>query len=257
MRSFFPGQHPPEREAVLDALRDALHGIVNARLRIHKAEFLDFRLADFFASDGDGRVFAVRWMPAADFPRSMFELLGTYARLHAAGRDRFAGAMGVAADFPPVTLILVSNEAGGGWGDVVSTLDLPIIGLRVHSLQNEAGEPAGCFFERCFSTADLDLTGESPTNGVEPVAVSSTRPQSASPAELPEVPEERLRRAETRPVEAPPVADLAKREANQKGRRNSLSGDSGAPVPAVAGFASLTDEEAVSFRMLENVLAAR
>jgi hypothetical protein len=152
LKCFFSGDH----RAGPGTRSDGAQGSPRRRGRLTRPAprraFLDLPLADFFASDPDGRLFAVRWIEGRELASRLFEMLAGYARLQVSGRSALASALGLPADFPSLTLILVSDAVGDAWADVASTLNIPIVGLRVHLLLDGAGDFAGCYFETRFAT---------------------------------------------------------------------------------------------------------
>lgn len=127
-------------------------GLIGGPVKIHDAVFVDAPLADFFVTERHGAVHAIRWLESGDFAAGLTRTLSAYVRLHDAGRDELARALGLAPDFPRATLILVSDRMDDDWVRVVSTLNLPVMLLRAHSLVDGTRHSAGCLFEKCFAS---------------------------------------------------------------------------------------------------------
>lgn len=249
MRCFFSGDERLDREQVLCALKGSLEGVVGFPVRLREAQFVDLPLADFFASDPQGRLFAVRWLEAREFASRLFEILGLYARLHGPGRAAFARALGLAEDFAPLTLILVSDALGDAWSDVASTLRIPVVGLRVHPLLDGAGGFSGCFFERRFGPADLGVADRGVAALAEPQA-----PAPAAPRNQDAVPASSRRRSPGEPGarqrETGARIDPAERVVVEPAPQPLARTDREGPA------AGLSDEEAATFKLLEAVLTA-
>jgi hypothetical protein len=252
LRCFFSGDHRANREHVLTALKGALEGVVGSPVRLHDAQFLDLPLADFFASDPDGRLFAVRWIEGRELASRLFEMLAGFARLQVSGRSALASALGLPADFPSLTLILVSDAVGDAWADVASTLNIPIVGLRVHLLVDGAGDFAGCYFETRFATGGGVMGSGAAVLG-EP---SRARGETPSPAE-PQSARGVSPRSE--PVARPALSSRQPATPDPPPRHleNAPPGVASGREDFDDPAARLTDEEAASFRLLEGVLASK
>jgi hypothetical protein len=231
LKCFFSGDRRLDREQVLTALKGTLESVVGSPVRLHDARFLDLPLADFFASDPSGRLFAVRWIEARELAARFFEMLAGYARLQTSGRPALAQALGLPQNFPSLTLILVSDTVGDAWAEVATTLNIPLVGLRVHPLLDGAGQFAGCYFETRFAPGDAAWGSGSAV--LEPVR--EREPHGAAAA--------------AQPGSIAPTDPAGASDASPRVRAEPPPQDFEEPSSL------LTDEEAASFRLLESVLA--
>lgn len=127
-------------------------GLIGGPVEVHDTAFIDAPLADFFVTERSRDLYAIRWLESGDFAAGLTRTLSAYVRLHEGGRGELSRALGLPFDFSPATLVLVSDRMDDDWIRVVSTLKIPVMLLRAHSLVDGTRHSAGCLFERCFFT---------------------------------------------------------------------------------------------------------
>jgi len=151
LQSFFSDPGGVGRDIALRSLRRDIVGLIGGPARIHDAVFIDAPLADFFVTERGRDLYAIRWLDSGDFASGLTRTLSAYVRLHETGKGEFARALGLPEDFSPATLVLVSDRVDDDWMRVVSTLRIPVMLLRAHSLVDGTRHSAGCLFEKCFA----------------------------------------------------------------------------------------------------------
>lgn len=244
---------PLSRGEALRALEEYLPKLLGSTVRVRKPAFLDNRLADLFAHDGHGTIYAVRWIDPRELGSKFFELLRDYHELNVTRRTSLELFLGIEAptSAEPIRLILAASVIRDSWLDATSTLAIPLEFLRVHALRAEGRTSPLYFFER--REAGANSTG----NLAKPRAMTSipTIPTDAEdsasePAELFEPIEE----------DAPTGADLLRGEIDPE---ESFFGPSaghseGEPSASDAEsddlFEGLSEEEKRSFQILQTIL---
>lgn len=262
MQSFFSDPGGVGRDIALRSLRTDIVGLIGGPVKIHDTVFIDAPLADFFVTERNRDLYAIRWLDSEEFASGLTRTLSAYVRLHEAGRGELARMLDLPDDFPPATLVLVSDRMDDDWRRVVSTLRIPVMLLRAHSLVDGTRHSAGCLFEKCF--AARSAPEEFPARGNQPgpgepgkVAerpharpdVSRSFPEVSGPASSPSAPREP--QPDDRPVRpqatsAPQqLRSLAEVVEKDSGAENAETGeqDRGASLHAPAEPESKLPEE--------------
>lgn len=249
MEFLLSDDRPLSRGEVLAALEQCLPKILGPSVEVRAPSFLDNRLADMFAHDDRGTIYAVRWIDPRELGSKFFELLRDYHELNVTRRAALEAFLGIEdpSSGDPIRLILAASVIRDSWLDATATLAIPLEFLRVHALRREGTASPLYFFERRSAGATAPADGPGPHARAEMSAIPNEFSDSPlEPAELFEPIEEDA------PIDAglsiekivpdPPAIDPSFGSAPQS------SG------PSDDLFEGLSEEERRSFQILQTIL---
>ena len=149
MDLFFSSPEPIDRDEALSALQASISDFLGRPIRVTAAEFIDNRLADFFACDESGTIYALRWVETEDLVVGLFSLLEDYYRIQTHGREilrRHFSATPV-EDAELMRLILVGETIPDRVLEVAATFAFPIQFFKVHRVRTPDPGRDGLYFE--------------------------------------------------------------------------------------------------------------